>query len=351
MSWTGILANAPQTDVKKGIRYYRVGSRRLLNTVRAAGLPFELSINPYLNCEFACAYCYARDFAHKRSGSLDDFSGKIYAKAEAPEILKRELLHLRRTGQQGRLIAIGTATDPYQPLERRERVTRRVLEVLTEFHGVRVSITTKSDRILRDLDLLRSLSQTGYVRVNISLTTLDRKSARSLEPKAPTPRLRLAAVEALNRAGIPAGIFCMPILPGINDDSRTLRHLMCAAKEAGAQWFATRTLALAPGARAAFLAWLEREQPALVPRYQKLYARGPQAPAVVRERIEALVAGLRALSIACPALFPTQLFNQALSNWICSTPFPNPPPRQGPESFPGLPLGRQAESPNGLIRL
>ena len=292
MSWQQILAAAPLSSGRNGVSYYEVKSKTVLNQVRSSHLPFELSLNPYLNCEVGCTYCYARDFSRKRDAA-GSFDRDVYVKTDAAATLRRELRRLEQSGQLGKPLAIGTATDPYQPIERKRRVTRRVLEELADRGGVVVSVTTKSDLVLRDIDVLQELNKTGYVRVNMTITSPDRDLCRSLEPRAPTPLKRLSAVEQLNRAGIPAGVFCMPILPDITDRSRDLRHLMCEAKAAGALYFSTRILELRRGVRPAFFGWLQKERPGLVARYRRRYALGANPPEEISDRIERLVNSLR----------------------------------------------------------
>ena len=329
MSWKTILSEAEPVDGRNGVSYYAVDTQRVLNRVSSPRLPFDLSLNPYLNCELGCAYCYARDFSHKRQGGEGSFDREICAKRGAAEVLRRELQRLRRTERLGTPIALGTATDPYQPAERRSRVTRELLEVMAEFGGVSVAITTKSDLVLRDLDVLSDLARRGRVRVNMSVTTPDRDLARTLEPRAQTPRKRLAAVERLARAGILTGVFCMPILPNITDGSRDLRTLVYESTVEGASYFATRVLELRAGVRPAFFAWLQRERPALVARYRRRYARGANGPRDEAERIERLVSFLRR-QYGIPAFVPFEApppCQNAQLELFGGDPAPQDPPR------------------------
>ncbi len=311
MSWREILAKADPAggpaavaarDAAGGVRYFEVPTRRLLNPVRAgrgdpsaagASLPFELTANPFLHCEVGCVYCHARDFADRRAGGKADFDRQVFAKTGAVAALKDEMARLVRAGQQGKAIALGTATDPYQPLERRLKLTRGLLEVLAAVEGARVSITTKCDLALRDLDLLQELARRGTVQVNVSLTTTDRGLAKLLEPKAPSPARRLKLVESLARAGIPVGVYLMPILPGITDSPREVRASVWAARTAGARYLAARTLVLPGAARESFFAWLERERPDLVPRYRRWYRTGPYVREEIEDRLRRLVEALR----------------------------------------------------------
>lgn len=294
--WQEILAQAPQADERNDVRYLEVAARRVLNPARSATLPFDLTLNPYLNCEVGCTYCYAREFTDRRQGpaSADAFDRVIYAKTRAPAVLREELARLAAAGGlAGKEIALGSATDPYQPYERRAGLTRALLEVLAQADGVRLSVTTKSDLVTRDIDVLQEIARRGQVQVHVSVTTVERDLARSLEPRAPTPQKRLAAVERLTRAGLAAGVLCAPILPDLTDAPRDLRAVVCAAREAGARWFGTQVLFLKGDAvRVAFFEWLHRARPGLVPRYRRWYA-GVSAPDAILDRIQRLVDALR----------------------------------------------------------
>lgn len=312
MSWREILAGAGpgapvgrETGSSGGVRYFEVPTRRLLNPARSRGgprgdppaagasLPFELTANPFLHCEVGCVYCHARDVADRRAGGKADFDGQVFAKTGAVAALRDEMARLVRAGQQGKAIALGTATDPYQPLERRLKLTRGLLEVLAGVEGVRLSITTKCDLALRDLDLFQELARRGTLQVNVSLTTTDRGLAKLLEPKAPSPGRRLKLVEGLARAGVPVGVYLMPILPGITDTPREVRASVWAARTAGARYLSARTLILPGAARESFFAWLERERPDLVKRYRRWYRTGPYVREDIEDRLRRLVEALR----------------------------------------------------------
>ncbi len=190
-------------------------------------MPFTWTINPYRGCEFACKYCYARythEFMEMRDGV--DFERKIYVKQQAAWLLRQELKKVKR----GEEIAIGTATDPYQPAEKRYQVTLGILEELALHHGLEIGIVTKSDLILRDVDLLRRVAEHNSLFVNITITTMNAKLARILEPRAPRPDLRMDAVRELNAAGVNAGVICAPVLPGITDSPSALDALVRATK-------------------------------------------------------------------------------------------------------------------------
>src|SRR5579864_2366050 len=188
-----MAAESERLEAKAQVEYFEIGARSILNRTKP-GMPFEWTINPYRGCEFGCKYCYAR-YTHEFLGLEDgrEFESKIYAKAAAPEILRRELRKIDRR----EAIAIGTATDPYQPAERRFLRTRSILEVFAKECGWRLSITTKSDLIQRDLALLSEIARANVLDINITITTLRTHLARLLEPRAPRPDLRLDTVKKL----------------------------------------------------------------------------------------------------------------------------------------------------------
>src|SRR6266542_1430549 len=216
-----LAAESERLESKRQVEYFELPAHSLLNRTKP-GMPFEWAINPYRGCEFACRYCYAR-YTHEFMGMEDglEFEQKIYAKAHTAELLRRDL---RKVGpKEG--IAIGTATDPYQPAERRFGRTRAILEVFAEGKGRHLAITTKSDLIVRDLPLLSELMRANVLHVNMTITTLDTDLARLLEPRAPRPDLRLAAVTRLAQAGVSVGVFPNPILPLITDSEQSLDGL------------------------------------------------------------------------------------------------------------------------------
>jgi DNA repair photolyase len=256
---------------RAGVEYFELAIRDILNRCDSPRMPFAWTINPYRGCEFACTYCYAR-YTH---GFFDlenwrDFETKIFIKQAAAETLERRL---RKAALHGEPIAIGTATDPYQPAERHHQVTRSILEVFTRVEGLQLSITTKSPLIVRDLDLLEELDRKHAITVHVTVTTADAALARRLEPHAPDARARLRTVAKLAGAGIATRVNCMPVLPGINDGEDRLRPLFEAVREAGAFDIMASALFLRDAAKARFLPWLAEEFPRLVPRYQALYGR------------------------------------------------------------------------------
>ena len=266
-----MAAQSPLVRERAEVEYFRLAARSTLNRESSGRMPFAWTINPYRGCEFGCHYCYAR-YTHEFMEMWDsrDFERKIYAKTDAPERLRAEL---RQGRDKGLPIALGTATDPYQPAERQFDITRRMLEVFAEFRGLDLSITTKSVLILRDLDLLQSLAAQHRFSVHMTVTTHDERLARLLEPKAPAPAQRLEAVRKLAQAGIRVGVNAMPVLPGLNDAPRMLEALAAQAAQAGARFLYGNILFLMPSAMKQFMPFLEREFPHLVKRYRKLYAR------------------------------------------------------------------------------
>src|ERR1043165_8732355 len=203
--------------------------KTIITRNQSPDIGFDRSINPYRGCEHGCIYCFARPTHafHDLSPGLD-FESKLFAKPDAARLLRAEL---GTRGYEARPIAMGTTTDPYQPIEGKWRITRSLLEVLAETRHP-VTITTKSDRVLMDLDLLRDMARDSLVGVALSVTSLTAEIARTLEPRAPAPRKRLAAVKALREAGVPAWVSIAPVVPAITDHE--LEHIVEAAAEAGA---------------------------------------------------------------------------------------------------------------------
>lgn len=235
---------------------YRDESRSIINRVDSPDLHFNWTINPYRGCEHGCVYCYARPTHETLGFSCGlDFETKIVAKMDAPEMLARELDAARWNGEP---IVMSGVTDPYQPVERRLRITRRCLEAMTERFQP-VSIVTKNRLVTRDIDLLARLANVGAAGVGISLTTLDASLAASMEPRASAPRDRLAAMRELSNAGIPVTVMTAPIVPGLNDHE--IPALLEAAKEAGASGAGFILLRLPHQVKGVFLDWLERERP------------------------------------------------------------------------------------------
>ena len=272
------------------VEYFTLTVRSLLNRCTGVRMPFTWTINPYRGCEFACKYCYARythEFMELRDGV--DFEQKIFVKQHAADLLRQELHHVK----PGEEIAIGTATDPYQPAERRFEVTRAILEELARHRGLEIGIVTKSNLVLRDTDLLQQITKDNRLFVNITITTLKADLARILEPRAPRPDLRLEAMQKLNQAGVAAGVICAPVLPGITDSPRDLEALVRATAKAGGKYVSANSLFLKPCSVAVFLPFLEKEFPQLVESYQKRFKDRAFLPESYRKPLSQLMKRLR----------------------------------------------------------
>ncbi|WP_243149784.1 radical SAM protein [Thermaerobacter sp. PB12/4term] len=261
------------------IQYRWLPCKSLVN--RVSGMPFQWSINPYRGCTHGCVYCYARA-THPYLG-LDgglDFESVIFVKQGAVEALRRDLA---RPGWNREMVAIGTATDPYQPIEGKYRLMRGILRALIDAETP-FSITTKNTLVLRDLDLLAEASRRAGCTVNISIPTVDPGLWRQLEPGTPHPAQRLRVLERLRAAGIRAGVFLAPILPGITDDRLHLEAVVKAAAQHGAAFLWPGVMHLAPGVREWVFPALARLRPDLMPMYRALY-RGREAAPFYRESV------------------------------------------------------------------
>jgi DNA repair photolyase len=273
------------------VEYFTLPARSLLNRCTSnRGLPFTWTINPYRGCEFACKYCYARythEFMELRDGA--EFERKIYVKQQTAELLRRDL----RRVKPGEGIALGTATDPYQPAERRYEVTRDILEEFARHRGFELGIVTKSNLIVRDLELLREVARNNLLSVHITVTTMNVELARILEPRAPRPDLRMEAVRQLREAGLEVGVSSSPVLPGITDAPADLEAVVRAAAEAGARHIFAGALFLKPCSAAIFLPFLEAHFPLLVENYRERYQNRAFLPESYAKRISRLVSSLR----------------------------------------------------------
>ncbi len=279
-------------SVRQGheVEYFTLPVRSLLNRCTGSRMPFTWTINPYRGCEFACKYCYARythEFMEMRDGV--DFEQKIYAKQHAAELLRQEL----RRVKPGEEIAIGTATDPYQPIERKLEITRAILQEFARHSGLELGIVTKSALVVRDIDLLQEISRSNRISVNLTVTTTDPDLARILEPRAPRPDLRLEAVKRLRDAGVRAGVICAPVLPGITDSPKQLEAVVRAAADARACYIYANPLFLKPCSAAVFLPFLREHFPQLVADYDRRFKDRAFLPAAYRKRISELISTLR----------------------------------------------------------
>ena len=278
-----LAADSRPVEAKRRVEYRELPSRSLLNRCSNDRMPFRWTVNPYRGCEFGCKYCYAR-YTHEFMGIEDGelFERRIFAKADAVALLRRDLAKLDRSGRGGEGIAIGTSTDPYQPAERRFEITRSLLEAFAEGQGRDLSLTTKSDLVARDVELLARIGERNRLSVNVTVTTTDIGLARRLEPYAPRPDLRLDAVRILRRGGIEVGVFASPVMPLITDSESSLDAVARAAATAGATYFGGGTLFLMPSAQQQFFPFLEKAFPDLVAGYRRrfekeAYLRGPYA--------------------------------------------------------------------------
>jgi DNA repair photolyase len=285
-----LAASSLRAEAKRGTEYFLLPVRSIVNHCDSERVPFHWTINPYRGCEFGCRYCYAR-YTHEYM-ELDgaDFEKKIYIKKNASELTARDLLNPRLEGEH---IAIGTATDPYQPAEREFGVTREILERMAEREGMSLSITTKSNQVLRDIDLLKKISFRSQISIHMTITTLRPRLARLLEPRAPRPDLRLEAVKKLNEAGIHVGVNAMPILPGLTDREEDLDALVRAARDAGARWISAGVLFLQPASWKSMLSFLDQKFPRLAKQYREWFRGYGYAPEAYRKEIAARVQNLR----------------------------------------------------------
>jgi DNA repair photolyase len=273
------------------VEYFALPSKSLLNRcVSSRQMPFTWTINPYRGCEFGCRYCYARythEFMEMRDGM--EFERKIYVKQHAAGLLRHDL----RRVKLDEAIALGTATDPYQPAERRYEVTRGILEEFARHRAFELGIITKSNLIVRDLELLKEVAKTNRLTIHITVTTLDVELARILEPRAPRPDLRIDAVRTLAEAGLRVGVSCSPVVPGITDSPKDLEGVICAAAEAGADYVFANPLFLKPCSAAVFLPFLEQNFPNLAQDYRQRYQDRAFLPPAYAKRLSQLTAHLR----------------------------------------------------------
>ncbi len=230
--------------------------RSIISRNDSPDIPFDRSVNPYRGCEHGCIYCFARP-THAYMGLSPglDFEARLFAKPDAAKLLERELA---KPGYKVRPIAIGTNTDPYQPIEKEWRIMRQVLEVLKAAHHP-VMIVTKSAMVIRDIDILAPMAEKGLAKVGLSVTTLDRKLARLMEPRASTPTKRLEAIKALSEAGIPSTVMMAPIIPALNDHE--IERVLDSGKTAGASHASYVLLRLPLEVSPLFRDWLLRNYP------------------------------------------------------------------------------------------
>ncbi|MGB2901194.1 MAG: radical SAM protein [Candidatus Acidiferrum sp.] len=298
-----LAASSPPAETRRKSperpEYFVLPVRSILNRCDSNRVPFEWTINPYRGCEFACKYCYAR-YTHEYM-ELDggEFEKKIYVKKDAAALLAHDVSRKysysseKPDGERPDHIAIGTATDPYQPAEREYGVTRACLEELAKREGMSISIITKSNQIVRDIDVLKKIAARSSLQIDITVTTLRSRLARLLEPRAPHPKLRLAAVKELREAGLQVGVSASPLLPGITDGEGELEAVAAAAKEAGAQWFFSGVLFLMPSSAKQFLPFVREKFQRLERQYEQWYSKNGYAPEDYRRKASERVARIR----------------------------------------------------------
>jgi len=268
-------------------RYQAVHCRSALN--RVTGMPFEWTLNPYRGCTHGCHYCYARRYQTQfELGAGDDFASIIFVKTNFVEVLRREL---QRPSWAGEYVAVGTATDCYQPIEGHYKLTRRSLEALRDVNNP-VGVVTKGPMVVRDKDILADLTAGPGCGVYISVPTVDEDAWRLLEPGTAPPLQRLRAVRELVDAGIRAGVLMNPIVPGITSKPALLERTMKAIADHGARFVGCNVMFLEGGTRDHFMRWLADEFPHMVEGYGQLYA-GKYAPASYRKDVQRVVGLLR----------------------------------------------------------
>ncbi len=282
-----MVESSQQLGTGHDVRYHSLEVRSILNkSISKRRLSFSRSINPYRGCEFACRYCYAR-YTHEFMELKDpaDFERKIFIKQNAAWLLRQELRDMRPDEE----IAIGTATDPYQPIERRERVTRSLLEVLAQCRNRRIGIVTKSTLITRDIDLLQQIARQNILVVHVTITTTDTALARLLEPRAPRPDLRFETVRRLRSAGICTGVLCSPLLPGLTDYTGAIDQVAAAAKSADASFFCAQPLFLKPCSKGTYLAFIRENFPKLEQLYRHRFENEAFVSKAYAARIRTMV--------------------------------------------------------------
>ena len=253
-----------------GAEVQEIFCKILINRVDVPDFPFRWTLNPYRGCRHACTYCYARpthEFLGLDSGR--EFEQRVFAKVNAPEVLRQEL---RKPKWSKESIAIGTASDPYEPAEAQYQLTRRILQVLREFENP-VSITTKGVLVRRDLDVLLDLGSVAEVRVTFSVGSIDEKVWKLSEPGAPSPMSRLETMQYLVENGVQAGVMMAPLLPGISDSAESINAVAEAAAAHQAQYLGANVLFLKPGSKEWFMPMLSETYPRLAPGYKSLYQR------------------------------------------------------------------------------
>ncbi len=294
-----LAASSPRAEAKRGTEYFLLPVKSILNECHSERVPFRWTVNPYRGCEFGCHYCYAR-YTHEYM-ELDggEFEKKIYVKKDAAALLawdvarKYSYQSQASGGEHPDHIAIGTATDPYQPAEKEYGVTRGCLEELAKREGLSISVITKSHQIVRDIDVFKRIAERSSLSLNLTITTLRPRLARLLEPRAPRPDLRVAAVKQLSDAGLAVGVSASPLIPGITDRDGDLEAVAAAVRAAGAQWFFSNALFLMPSSAKQFFPFVRQKFPRLAKQYEEWYAKNGYAPEEYRRKVAERVAKIR----------------------------------------------------------
>ena len=289
-----LAARMGQDDLREqgGVTYRELRSRSLLNKCDSPRMPFTWTVNPYRGCAMGCRYCYAT-YTHEFMGitTPEAFHSLVYVKTGPPDETARRLALAVRKGQR---IALGTATDPYQPGEAQARVTRGFLELVAQHRNVRLGIVTKGALVLRDLDLLRRIHARSRLSIHVSLVTPHADLARRLDPWAPPPEVRVEVMRRLVEAGLVAWLGLAPVLPAITDDEKSLDLLLGRVAHAGVRHMFSNVLFLRSPTREKFLRWLALDFPAYLEAYQRAYAERAYLGGRYRETIDARVRALRA---------------------------------------------------------
>ena len=298
-----LAAQSPAAETKRQSaekpEYFLLPVKSILNRCDSDRVPFEWTINPYRGCEFACKYCYARYTHEYMEIDGGEFEKKIFVKQDVAALLARDVsqkysYESKASGYtQAEHIAIGTATDPYQPAEREYGVTRACLEELAKREGLSISVITKSNQIVRDIDILKVIASKSALTIDITVTTLKPRLARLLEPRAPRPDLRLCAMKELREAGLHVGVSASPLIPGITDAEGELERVAEAAKTAGAEWFFSGVLFLMPASAKQFLPFVREKFPRLAKQYDNWYRRNGYAPEEYRRKASERVLRIR----------------------------------------------------------
>ncbi len=262
------------------VKIIPIECKRILHRINVWFLPFRWTLNPYRGCQFNCTYCNAR-YTHEYLGlETDDFQHEIFAKTNAAERLDAEF---SRQSWRGALVHIGAVTDPYQPAEEKLLITRAILEVVLK-HENPIDIATKSNLILRDLDLIRRISEKTFLNVILTITTTDSQLARRLEPNAPSIEERLRTVRILSENGVNVGVALIPIIPYLTDTVDQIERLVESSMNAGANYVIVDGLNLKRSARPKFMSFLQRDFPELVSKYIELYTK-EYPPKMYRKRL------------------------------------------------------------------